>query len=162
VDPLLVEQGVEMCGNLLLLMAMALHARHVRLDAQGLLPHWTEKTDFDTAEDAGAGVDNSPPESENTLQKLPATTTVATAAGRSNWRKVEPPHTTPPAPPHGSLAGNLGSNAASSAGNVAGALAGAGQSETRQGLSKAEKKALRKRLMEERLRREREQQQRWK
>ena len=31
--------GSEMAGNLMLLAAMALHARYVLLDAEGLLPH---------------------------------------------------------------------------------------------------------------------------
>lgn len=34
----MVEEGAEMLGNLLLLLAMGLHARHVILDAKGLLP----------------------------------------------------------------------------------------------------------------------------
>jgi len=34
----MLEEGAEMVGSLMLLMAMILHARHVILDAQGLLP----------------------------------------------------------------------------------------------------------------------------
>ena len=34
----MLEEGAEMIGNLMLLLAMGLHARHVILDAEGLLP----------------------------------------------------------------------------------------------------------------------------
>jgi len=38
----MVEEGAEMLGNLMLLLAMGLHARHVILDAEGLLPERRE------------------------------------------------------------------------------------------------------------------------
>lgn len=39
----MVEEGAEMVGNLMLLLAMGLHARHVILDAEGLLPERRER-----------------------------------------------------------------------------------------------------------------------
>jgi hypothetical protein len=48
----MLEEGAEMIGNLLLLLAMGLHARHVLLDAEGLLPEIEdEETDEDEYEE---------------------------------------------------------------------------------------------------------------
>ncbi len=44
---IMVEEGAEMVANLLLLLAMGLHARHVILDAQGLLSHGEDAEDAD-------------------------------------------------------------------------------------------------------------------
>jgi hypothetical protein len=41
----MIEEGCELVGNLILLLAMSLHARHVLLSAQGLLPAKKAKAD---------------------------------------------------------------------------------------------------------------------
>ena len=48
----MVEEGAEMFGNVFLLLAMLLHARHVILDAEGLLPERgrIDETDYEDAE----------------------------------------------------------------------------------------------------------------
>jgi len=43
----MLEEGAEMLGDVLLLLAMALHARHVILEAQGLLPERKPKNNDD-------------------------------------------------------------------------------------------------------------------
>ena len=67
----MVEEGAEMLGNLMLLMAMGLHARHVILDAEGVLPQRkgpTPKTDEKVEKEAsrstlGGSVVVHPPQS---------------------------------------------------------------------------------------------------
>ena len=52
----MLEEGLEMSGNVMLLLAMALHARYVILDAEGLLPKREPKEDEYEEESA---IDNS-------------------------------------------------------------------------------------------------------
>jgi len=48
---IMLEEGAEMVGNLFLLLAMGLHARYVILDAEGLLPERASREDEDEDED---------------------------------------------------------------------------------------------------------------
>jgi len=52
----MLEEGAEMVGNLMLLLAMGLHARHVILDAKGLLPQRASR--WGRADDDFAEQDN--------------------------------------------------------------------------------------------------------
>jgi hypothetical protein len=63
-----------MTGNLMLMAAMILHARHVLLDAEGLLPRYVADVDEE-------------PEAER-----PA---VRTFGIWNRWRKIDAPHPTP-------------------------------------------------------------------
>ena len=51
----MLEEGLEMTGNLMLLTAMALHARYVILDAEGLLPRREEKEEEIEREPVSSG-----------------------------------------------------------------------------------------------------------
>ena len=66
--------GVEMVGNFLVFFAMMLFARHVVLDAEGLLPHREE-------------------EEEDEDEELEGSET--SSLGGDQWRKVDSPHPTP-------------------------------------------------------------------
>lgn len=124
----MVEEGAEMVGNLMLLMAMGLHARYVILDAQGLLPRrrsWTSRA-------SGDRLDEEELEGE-----------AYNASGRSVT--VHPPHgiARHPAP----VATDLQPQRSASNADWP----------VQRKLTKAERKALRKRLMKMRLDRERRQ-----
>jgi hypothetical protein len=69
--------GAEMTGGLMLLAAMALHARYVLLDAEGLLPHRELEEDADDPDEG---------ELDNEVK-------VVSAANR--WRTVDPPQVAP-------------------------------------------------------------------
>jgi len=128
----MVEEGAEMIGNLLLLLAMGLHARYVILDAEGLLSQ--RKTESDEELDAELeeeGEDSSESYEEwikvdASHSKLKPARKKRTARASQPVSKSEPEETI-----------------------------------VRRKLTKAERKTLRKRLTEERLQREREQRQRW-
>jgi len=116
----MLEEGAEMAGNLMLLLAMGLHARYVILDAEGLLP---------------------------ARQSSPSQWEPAPQAARSSsgtWHKVDSAHVTPGPP---STRTDLDTPAE--------------PSPVRRKLTKAEKKALRKRLIQQRLERERGQRGSW-
>ncbi len=68
--------GAEMAGNLMLLATMLFYARHVLLDAEGLLPRSDRELDEDDEED---------------LEEVEARE--SSSGGR--WRSFEPPHSTP-------------------------------------------------------------------
>jgi len=69
--------GIEMSGNLVLLTTIAVYARHVLLDAQGLLPR-REPSVKPEAEKA------------DECEKVPST-----SLSGDRWRKIDPPHITP-------------------------------------------------------------------
>jgi len=135
---IMVEEGAEMVGNLMLFLAMGLHARHVILDARGLLPH-RARPGADGQAQSGDGA------------SWPGDRTVT----------VHPPHGVPR--PAGTLTGT------SRPPTPAPALVGTAQpipvaapitpepapAPLRRKLTKAERKALRKRLLQERQERER-------
>ena len=55
VEPVMIEVGAQLLGNLWVLLAMGLHARHVILDAEGLLPQKTRKLAGKSAEEVEEG-----------------------------------------------------------------------------------------------------------
>ncbi len=121
----MLEEGAKMVGNLLLLLAMGLHARYVILDAEGLLPR-REPTLDDQLEE----------EYEE-----------ASSSAADEWITIDSAHHTPQPV--------LKRKArASRAETVA--------SPVRRKLTKQERKSLRKRLMRQRLERERKQHGNWK
>ena len=140
----MLEEGAEMVGNLMLLLAMGLHARHVILDARGLLPVRAKRPKEESQDEAAA----------------------VKAWARDRGVTVHPPHGVPR--PTGTLAGT------SRPTTMASALVGATEpapaasapasqpaaTPVRRKLTKAERKALRKRLLGERLERERDQRRR--
>jgi len=142
---IMLEEGAEMTGNVLLLLAMSLHARHVILDAQGLLPQSAPEEDAEAADDAATSEDDHQDEcdqqeaaAEQTIlfgqpirvQSAPATRRFAPAPATS-----KPP-----------LAGGLGSSSAGMR---------AAENQVKRKLTKQEKKALRHRLEKMRIERER-------
>ena len=96
----MVEEGAEMSGNLFLLFAMTLHARYVILDAQGLLPAKKEKP----AKPPKAEKPEKPKaeKAEKKADSEPKPAAAEAAPGRSWFRKakIDPAHTSPPAPKH--------------------------------------------------------------
>lgn len=88
----MLEEGAEMVGNLFLLLAMGLHARHVLLDAEGLLPPRPVSRNELLAERQAlmAGVSDDE-EDEEEEEEVEAT---ATKAGRGGVT-VHPPHGVP-------------------------------------------------------------------
>ena len=129
--------GSEMAGNLLLLAAMLVHARYVLLDAEGLLPHREQA-------DRGAGRDDGR-RSVRAMRQSPC----LSSGGR--WMKIDPPHATPqpayqrPSPPRRPQSAAAHSPLAS----------GSALSPVSRKLTKAERKALKERLLRERLERQR-------
>jgi hypothetical protein len=115
--------GSEMAGNLLLLSAITLYARHVILDAEGLLPR-SEPVADDSIEE---------PETADPAEYSTST------GGR--WTKVDPPHAAPQ--PY--------QRPATAPAPTAVAI----QSPINRKLTKGERKALKERLLRERLERER-------
>ena len=118
----MLEEGSEMVGNLLLLLAMGLHARYVILDAEGLLPRRKPRTDED---DKTSG---------------------------DEWIKVDSAHATPQPV--------LKRNARSPLFEPEAKVEPEPSPVSRR-LTKQERKALRKRLMQERMQRERQQHNTW-
>ena len=118
----------EMTGNLLLLAAFGLFARHVVLDAEGLLPRRRQSDREDEQGPAGE----------------------FHAAGPGRWRKIDPPHVAPPpayqrpAPPAPVVAPAPPTTTTAAA-----------PSPISRKLTKGERKALKARLLRERMERER-------
>ena len=74
---IMIEEGAEMIGNLFLLLAMALHARFVILDAEGLLPRRKKKSVEDFEEE----------EYEDEYEEEPSI---------DEWLKIDAAHDVPP------------------------------------------------------------------
>jgi len=126
----MVEEGAEMVGNLMLLLAMGLHARHVILDAQGLLPKRKKPAAETSDDEAGALLVGDRSVTVHPPHGVPRPTGGAVAPRRigpavSTVAAASPPK--PIAAASGGIAESPGSPA-------------------RQKLSKAERKELRKRL----------------
>jgi hypothetical protein len=160
----LVLRGGPMLGHLCLLLAMGLHARYVLLDARGLLPARRRKEAPDEAESEAAYGDCPrfrppvPPDrpkmglsaSVEQAEDAPARPRAVATTGR----RVDPPIVRPPARQAApAVAGAMLAGTASA--RSAGAASAA--SPERRKLTKAERKALMKRLLEERLQRQRKQ-----
>jgi len=134
----MVEEGAEMVGNVLLLLAMGLHARYVILDAEGLLP------------------EREPPVKKR--KKRPKRELVEedpVAALGDEWMHVDAAHPTPQP--------TYTQPQAPRTGVVHPAFEDPEPvpSPVRRKLTKQEKKALRQRLLRERLQRERKERKKW-
>jgi hypothetical protein len=130
----MIEQGLKMGAEVLLLLAMLLHGRHVVLDAEGNLPAAKPKPvirkprkpvtiDFDEI------TDDQPAHGEKADSE-------PMAAETPDFRAVDPPHPIPAPTAAGLTLGRTVSSTASSS----------PQSQGEKKMTKAERKALRKRL----------------
>jgi hypothetical protein len=145
------KAAAEMSGGVFLLLAMALHGRYVILDAEGLLPRRQPKR----------GLQSGAPDEEKDQQQ---------AAAGDPWTKIDSPHATPQpiwtrsasAGPPTALPGVPSAAApVAPAAAVPRAGAQASQSPVTRKLTKAERKALRQRLEQERLKRQQQQRSGW-
>lgn len=84
----MVEEGCEMLGNLFLALSMALHARHVILEAQGLLPPRTTNQTISAAAHPG--------ESAPRPKSAPAQAPQVGPPQQGTLRRVDAAHPTPP------------------------------------------------------------------
>jgi hypothetical protein len=144
----MLEEGAEMVGNLLLLLAMGIHARHVVLDAEGLLPQRRERR-------------KSEEEAIEEDEEQQAESGTVSLFGRSVV--VHPPHGVP-RPAARATVPTQRERAATTSAATSRPQASAAASEdegvyasARRRLSKSERKALRKRLMQMKGERERRQ-----
>jgi hypothetical protein len=121
--------GAAMLGNLLLLATMTTHARHVILDAEGLL------------------LGDEPPPEEKGLAET-ETAEVEEDAGDTRWMKIDAPHTVPPPAFQRAETSMVKSVAATSPSIAAGTSAPLNRK-----LTKAERRAMKERLLRERMQR---------
>ncbi len=126
---IMVSSGAAMLGGLALLMAMLLHARHVLRDAEGLLPRCRQRA----AE-----------ESVQVAKNAKQTTLAPSATG--DWKKVDPPHAIPQPAFQRAAAPAI-------AAATAPASSASASSPINHKLTKAERRALKKHLMRERMER---------
>ncbi len=136
----MLEEGAEMVGNLMLLLAMGLHARYVILDAEGLLPH-SEPEEDEPEEDE---LEEDEPEEEDEEES---------DALDEDWIKIDTAHE----PPRPTKKRKQKARVSVTKDTAAEAEA----SEVKRKLTKGERKALRKRLLQERLQRERGKRGKW-
>lgn len=129
----MLEEGAEMVGNLFLLLAMGLHARYVILEAEGLLPR------------------RAPPSSPVPRRESegPSSSAAGSSLGSGAGDRAVAVDS-----PHNGLRGLFRRRTGTADPQPA-------QSPVPRKLTKAEKKALRKRLIEQRLQRQRAQQGGW-
>jgi hypothetical protein len=138
---LLWDQGARLIGQLLMLLAMALHARHVILDAEGRLPRRRPAPKAEAAGGAQADADEGDGESRPSGQDADD--------GRSTpdrWVAVDPPH--------GTAQPCLRRVDSSGVPVAAPAPSPPASPSTEHKLTKAERKALKKRLLEQRMQRQ--------
>jgi hypothetical protein len=136
----MLEEGAEMVGNLFLLLAMGLHARHVILDAEGRLPERKRSVTKAAKQESEARSRIGQEDAGEPDETMPAGTRVL-ASHREI--QVHPPHgvSRPAATrPRQSLEADVDSRTSDATGesNASGSSRGK--------LTKAEKKALRKKL----------------
>lgn len=137
----MVEEGAKLTGALLLLMAIATHARHVILDAEGLI-HSDGEQEEDEADD-----DEAYEEIPIVNRGKPARTDLS----ESKWQAPQAAHPTPQAPAKRPVFTPTPTPAPVAASPAPKPLAGGlGQPPQphQEKLSKADKKALRKRLLD--------------
>jgi hypothetical protein len=125
--------GAEMVGNLMLLAAMVWHARYVLRDAEGLLPRREQESGEEPADEVTSGDEVAPPISD-----------------RNRWVKVDPPHGTSQPAFQRAATPRSPSTVASSPPTSASI-----SSPVNRKLTKQERKALKERLLRERLERQR-------
>jgi len=126
----MLEEGAEMIGNLMLLLAMGLHARYVILDAEGLLPERERTRVGESGEDE---------EDQMAVPSPAPSRQFPIGIGRS--ARVDPPH---PAP----------QPAAAPASQPVAMTGSPASAPVQRKLTKAEKRALRQRLLQKRRLRE--------
>lgn len=143
------QQGAELVGHWLSLLAVCTYLRHVIRDAQGLLPRREPKP-------ASATMDKSAEVGENVAAATAATT--GASAPNGTWRGIDPPHPTPAAPVQSRPAPVAERPAASPPASTATVHE---DSHPDRKMTKADKKALKERLMRERMERERQQSAKW-
>jgi hypothetical protein len=167
VNQVLALQGALMAGHLLLLLAMGLHARYVILDAEGLLPRRAEpkekkekvqpKLTIAKTEDDEAEVASSSAEEEDAAEQNDDSS--------DQWVAVDAPHAKsqpvlkrvgpgPSPAPVAALAADPSKPATAPKAAPPSPHAEADADADNQKLSKADRKALKKRLIDERLQRE--------
>jgi hypothetical protein len=145
-----VEAGAKLTGMVFLLFSMTLHARYVLMDAEGLLPRREPKPKKQPADDASDQAATSA-RSSGTPSPQP-------------WLHADPPHSTPPQPVYratpvpaavakSAATSYAASSSVSSKSSVSQSSLPAASSVNRK-LTKQEKKALKERLLRERLQRE--------
>ncbi len=120
--------GAEMIGNLLLLTAITLYARYVLLDAEGLLPRREPRPDEESAE-----------------EEAPTNKVASPSSAGNRWTKIDSPHSTPQ--PAFQRAATPVPFASPTPAPIS--------SPVNRKLTKAERKALKERLLRERLERQR-------
>jgi hypothetical protein len=84
VRTVMIKAGCAMFGHLMVLMSIALNARYVILDAEGLLPHRESKTHGDPGKDNGAYV-------EAAVKLLPQHTEKSSGTEAKQWTRVDSP-----------------------------------------------------------------------
>jgi hypothetical protein len=140
IGEVMLRTGSEMAGHLMLLTAMGLHARYVLRDAQGLVPHPEPQNREESGKDE--------PEETETVKVHPA--------DANRWRAVDPPHPAPsptyqrPAP---AVVAPAAKPVAPPAAKPVASLAST-PSPVNSKLTKAERKAMKERLLHERAERE--------
>ncbi|MFH1267227.1 MAG: hypothetical protein ABIK89_15975 [Planctomycetota bacterium] len=132
----MVEEGAEMVGNLMLLLTMGLYARHVILDAQGLLPTRTERYTETFDDEAESAIDGL------FLGNRSVTVHPPHGVPRPTGRTVAPSRLRRRV----GTAASPSAPATSASGSASPADAAEADAPARQKLSKVERKALRKRL----------------
>jgi hypothetical protein len=149
VAAVLLETSCEMAGCLLLLLTVTLYARHILLDAEGLLPARKAKLKPKTLKIAKT----------NDAEKKTVEKPKASPAAGSTWRKIDPPQPVPQ-PPHQPAYQSAVVPAARvvpvhpAFATVSPAVPAASTASADHKLSKAERKALKERLLRERRERE--------
>lgn len=141
----LFQTSCTMTGCLLLLLAVSLYARHVLLDAEGLLP--IRKTKPKTLKIATSEAE------KQTAEK----TKVSSTTGNT-WRKIDPPQPTPPQPHQPVYQATPATRVVSvhpAFATPSPAVSTASTTSADHKLTKAERKALKERLLRERRERER-------
>jgi hypothetical protein len=138
----MIEQGANLVGGLLILLAVGLHARHVILDAKGLIH---SETDHETDDESEEDEEDSADEIPIVNRSKPLRTDLL----EPRWGPPQPAHPSPQ-PPIKKPAVTVSTTAPTPTSPPPKLTGGLGQntSATQQKLSKADKKALRRRLLE--------------
>jgi hypothetical protein len=142
----MLKAGAEMVGSVFLLLATGLYGRHVILDAEGRLPRRQSK----------GSLPSSAPDAEEDQPQ---------AAAGEEWTKIDSPHATPQPlwtrSPSAAPTTALPAGSAAATASAPAAPSQASQAPLSCKLTKAERKALRQRLEQERLKRQLQQRSGW-
>jgi hypothetical protein len=151
----LAGQAAGMTGHLLLLTALGLHARHVLLDAEGRLPRPRPATGAEPADEATTDSEASTDgdsEVEATSQPPDRDTGDGPSATSDRWVAVDPSHGK--GQPVLRRVGSTGLPSTTPAAATPAAPSPPALPTSAHKLTKADRKALKKRLLEERLKRQ--------